>query len=343
MKIEILDKLDPICEIFGLIYMSHNYEEIIDLLINELNNNGVNGELFLKKNFKVIDKYIKTFDKYKVINENEVLFFEEDDASIFMLIAFVLINNKELIDSLDIITDNQFKSIILDVYNEISEEERTIDSISTLNNIIEFLKELDLKENTKWKLMIILNDPKKYYKSLIKIIEDNKSAYDQACKAVEKPLSKLIGNYIKYVNSNKCAVLNNIIKNNDSNIIIIPTLAFSTSLFEFKNTYFMGLLYEIIDKEYIYSMGNKGELVLKLKALSDKSKLEIISLLKVGPKYSLEIAEALKLTPATVSYHMGSLLECSMVVVEKKQGKIYYHLNKTGLKNFIDELNNTLL
>ncbi|WP_434303753.1 ArsR/SmtB family transcription factor [Clostridium botulinum] len=343
MKIEILDKLDPICEIFGLIYMSHNYEEAIDLLINELNNNGVNGELFLKKNFKVIDKYIKTFDKYKVINENEVLFFDEDDASIFMLIAFVLINNKELMDSLDTITDNQFKSMILDVYNEISEEERTIDSISTLNNTIEFLKELDLKENTKWKLMIVLNEPKKYYKSLIKIIEDNKSAYNQACKAIEKSLSKLISNYIKYVNSDKCEVLNNIIKNNDSNIIIIPTLAFSTSLFEFKNTYFMGLLYEIICKEYIYSMGNKGELVLKLKALSDKSKLEIISLLKAGSKYSLEIAEALKLTPATVSYHMGSLLECSMVVVEKKQGKVYYHLNKTGLKNFIDELNNTLL
>ncbi|NFT70856.1 winged helix-turn-helix transcriptional regulator [Clostridium botulinum] len=343
MKIEILDKLDPICEIFGLIYISHDYEIFIDALKKELNNNGVNGELFLKKNFKIIDKYIKTFDKYKVINENELMFFDEDDESIFMLIAFVLINNKELIYSLDNITDDQFKSIILDVYNEISEEERTIDSISTLNNTIEFLKELDLKENTKWKLMIILNEPKKYYKSLIKIIENNKIAYNQACKAIEKPLSKLISNYIKYVNSDKCEVLNNIIKNNDSNIIIISTLTFGTSLFEFKNTYFMGLLYEIICKEYIYSMGNKGELVLKLKALSDKSKLEIISLLKAGPKYSLEIAEALKLTPATVSYHMGSLLECSMVVVEKKQGKVYYHLNKIGLKNFIDELNNTLL
>ncbi|MHB8033917.1 transcriptional regulator [Clostridium botulinum] len=343
MKIEILDKLDPICEIFGLIYISHDYEKFIDALKKELNNNGVNGELFLKKNFKIIDKYIKTFDKYKVINENELMFFDEDDESIFMLIVFVLINNKELIYSLDNITDDQFKSIILDVYNDISEEERIIDSISTLNNTIEFLKELDLKENTKWKLMIILNEPKKYYKSLIKIIEDNKIAYNQACKAIEKPLSKLISNYIKYVNSDKCEVLNNIIKNNDSNIIIIPTLTFGTSLFEFKNTYFMGLLYEIICKEYIYSMGNKGELVLKLKALSDKSKLEIISLLKAGPKYSLEIAEALKLTPATVSYHMGSLLECSMVVVEKKQGKVYYHLNKIGLKNFIDELNNTLL
>ncbi|NFI66942.1 ArsR family transcriptional regulator, partial [Clostridium botulinum] len=298
MKIEILDKLDPICEIFGLIYISHDYEKFIDALKKELNNNGVNGELFLKKNFKTIDKYIKTFDKYKVINENELMFFDEDDESIFMLIAFVLINNKELIYSLDNITDDQFKSIILDVYNEISEEERTIDSISTLNNTIEFLKELDLKENTKWKLMIILNEPKKYYKSLIKIIEDNKIAYNQACKAIEKPLSKLISNYIKYVNSDKCEVLNNIIKNNDSNIIIIPTLTFGTSLFEFKNTYFMGLLYEIICKEYIYSMGNKGELVLKLKAISDKSKLGIISLWKAGPKYSLEIAEALKLTQA---------------------------------------------
>ncbi|NFF08067.1 ArsR family transcriptional regulator, partial [Clostridium botulinum] len=197
MKIEILDKLDPICEIFGLIYMSHDYEKFIDALKKELNNNGVNGELFLKKNFKIIDKYIKTFDKYKVINENELMFFDEDDESIFMLIAFVLINNKELIYSLDNITDDQFKSIILDVYNEISEEERNIDSISTLNNTIEFLKEIDLKENTKWKLMIILNEPKKYYKSLIKIIEDNKIAYNQACKAIEKPLSKLISNYIK--------------------------------------------------------------------------------------------------------------------------------------------------
>ena len=240
-------------------------------------------------------------------------------------------------------TNEEIKAIILDVYNEQFEQETTIDSISTLNNIIEFIKELDLKEDTKWKLMIILNDPKKYYKSLIKTIEDNRNAYREAYKAVEKSLSKLISNYIKYVNSDKCEVLNNVIKNHDSKINIIPTLSFGTSLFEFKNTYFVGVLYEITYNEYVNSMGNKGELILKLKALSDKSKLEIISLLKTEPKYSLEIAEALDLTPATVSYHMGSLLECGMVVVEKKQGKVYYNLNKTGLKNFIDELNSALL
>lgn len=343
MGIKILDKLNPICEIFGLIYMSQNYDEVTNLLIKDLNNNGVNGELFVKKNLKIIDKYIEMFNKHKVVNESEVFFFDEDDTDIFLLIAFTLINNEDLINSIDNMTNEELKAIILDVYNEQFEQERTIDSISTLNNIIEFIKELDLKENTKWKLMIILNDPKKYYKSLIRTIEENRNAYNEAYKAVEKPLSKLISNYIKYVNLDKCEVLNNIIKNDNSESNIIPTLAFGTSLFEFKNTYFVGVLFELTYNECVNSMGNKGELILKLKALSDKSKLEIISLLKAGPKYSLEIAEALNLTPATVSYHMGSLLERSMVVVEKKQGKVYYNLNKIGLKNFIDELNSTLL
>ncbi|MCS4463930.1 hypothetical protein JTT01_05990 [Clostridium botulinum] len=36
MKIEILDKLDPICEIFGLIYISHDYEIFIDALKKNL-------------------------------------------------------------------------------------------------------------------------------------------------------------------------------------------------------------------------------------------------------------------------------------------------------------------
>ncbi len=67
MKIEILDKLDPICEIFGLIYMSHDYEKFIDALKKELNNNEVNGELFLKKNFKIIDKYIKTLINIRLL------------------------------------------------------------------------------------------------------------------------------------------------------------------------------------------------------------------------------------------------------------------------------------
>ncbi len=343
MDIKILDKLNPVCEIVSLIYMSHNYEEFIKMSIEELNENGVNGELFVKKNFKILDKYVNTFNKYKVIDENEMFFFEEDDIGIFMLIAFVIINNEELMNSLDDVTDIQLKAMILDVYNDVFEEDNTVESIDTLNNIMEFLKDLDLKENTKWKLMIILDDPKKYYKTLIKIIEDNKAAYNEAYKAIEKQVDKLMNSFLKYVNSNECEVMNNIIKNNDCKSILIPTLSLGTSLFEIKNSYFMGLLYELISKEHASFMGNKGELVLKLKALGDKSKLEIISILKAGPKYSLEIAEALKLTPATVSYHMGSLLEYSMVRVEKKQGKVYYHLNESGLKNFIDELSNTLL
>ena len=115
--------------------MSQNYDEVTNLLIKELNNSGINGELFFKKNLKIFDKYIKTFNKYKVVNESEVFFFDEDDTAIFLVIAFTLINNEDLINSIDNMTNEEIKAIILDVYNEQFEQETTIDSISTLNNI----------------------------------------------------------------------------------------------------------------------------------------------------------------------------------------------------------------
>lgn len=343
MDIKVIDKFNPIVEIFGLIYMSQNYDELMEVSIKELNNRGINGELFIKKNFKIIDRYIKTFSKYKKVDDKEIFLFDKEDICIYILIAFVLVSNEKLIDDLDSISDEELKSNIIDLYNDIFEENRTVESINTLDSTMNFLKEVDVAEDTKWKLMIVLNNPREYYKSLIKVIKNNQKAYEEAYKSIEKQLPKIMNNYIRYIESNECDVLSNMIGPNNLSVSVIPSLAFGVMLIEIKNNYFMGILYELIYKEYVNSMGNKGDVVLKLKALGDKSKLEIISILKQGPKYSLEIADILKLTPATVSYHMSMLLEFNMVSIEKKQGKIYYHLNKESLKEFVNELNNILL
>lgn len=59
-----------------------------------------------------------------------------------------------------------------------------------------------------------------------------------------------------------------------------------------------------------------------LKLLGDKSKFEILCLLKTHGRYNLEIAEELHLAPATASHHMSMLLSNHMVTVEKKDGRI---------------------
>ena len=80
-----------------------------------------------------------------------------------------------------------------------------------------------------------------------------------------------------------------------------------------------------------------------LKLLGDKSKFEILCSLKERGKYNLEIAEELRLTPATASHHMGLLLSNQFVAVEKKDGKVYYRLNRETIEEMIRYLEGVFL
>ena len=66
-------------------------------------------------------------------------------------------------------------------------------------------------------------------------------------------------------------------------------------------------------------------------------------LLKGTGKYNLEIAEELRLTPATASHHMGLLLSNQFVAVEKKDGKVYYRLNRETIEEMIRYLEGVFL
>ena len=93
-------------------------------------------------------------------------------------------------------------------------------------------------------------------------------------------------------------------------------------------------IYKMLEK----SRNNRKHLLPVLKALGDSSKFEILQSLLISPKYNLEIAEELKLSPPTVSHHMSVLLENGLVDVEKKEGKVYYTLSKEKLRKVVGEL-----
>ncbi len=95
---------------------------------------------------------------------------------------------------------------------------------------------------------------------------------------------------------------------------------------------FQGVLADKLDL-YQKNLENAKEMLPPiLKLLGDKSKFEILCLLKSHGKYNLEIAEELQLTPATASHHMSMLLSNHMVTVEKKDGRVYYQLNQETLR-----------
>lgn len=71
------------------------------------------------------------------------------------------------------------------------------------------------------------------------------------------------------------------------------------------------------------------------KLLSDTSKFEIIKLCHKKPSYGQEIADHLKISNATVSYHMQQLINASYVTVEVDMNKVYY---KTSIEAIIKDL-----
>lgn len=64
------------------------------------------------------------------------------------------------------------------------------------------------------------------------------------------------------------------------------------------------------------------------KALSDGSRLRILSSLMEAPKYVEIIAERLELAPSTVSFHLKKLEEADLVTKEKDQYYINYSINR---------------
>lgn len=73
-----------------------------------------------------------------------------------------------------------------------------------------------------------------------------------------------------------------------------------------------------------------------LKALGDKSKLDILLFVKDKPSYGTEIAKQFHLTTATVSHHMNQLLQLELVQVEVKEKRVYYQTQKERLQEVFD-------
>lgn len=137
--------------------------------------------------------------------------------------------------------------------------------------------------------------------------------------------------------------------------ILVPSLhfgEFSLSLPENSDTrkavLCMSLMYgQTLSVNAMFGTASPGisteRAINAMKLLSDKSRFEIMRYIHAHNAYGNEIAEHLGLTTATVSHHMSSLLEANLISLEQKNGKIYYHINKDTLSQYINFYEEKLL
>lgn len=251
-------------------------------------------------------------------------------------------------NSLDIIGSTEDRSPEIIESNEnsctkgIDSEKDITHNVYSLEGIIQYLDSSPLEPDAKWKVLRIMQNPVSHISQLIKIVNSNLGAYQKAVSEIRKPLEKMVNKFNDLEKSDSRSMFYGLKNEISKTSIVYPTLVFPVSQMIFEQYCYYGLLSDKLT-ENKRNKNSKEQLLIKLKALSDGSKLGIISSLKVSPKYNLEIAQQLGLTAATMSHHMSVLLNCGLVGVEKREGKVYYHLEKQNLQELINELEETLL
>lgn len=70
-------------------------------------------------------------------------------------------------------------------------------------------------------------------------------------------------------------------------------------------------------------------------ALSDKTRREILDLLKNRPHTAGEIADQFDLAPATVSHHLSVLKESGLILCEKRRQTLVYSLNTAAFRELL--------
>jgi len=333
-------KLNPVIEILGLIYVSQNPKfQDKEEIIKQAEELGINGEELYKKTNGILRKYVVAFEKHMVIEEIDGIFFSEVDANFLFFAQILFASTPEWLDNIESIPEQEIINELMYgirgwVVDELSEN-------ATTNEVIDALSQTELSPNVCWQFLRLIQHPKQQLTHLAQIIRKNIPAYEHALLSIEKPLAKRIELFEKQRSKNLLAgeVIEDLLISLGEKSIdtVIPMLISPTVQMNVEGTSYMGLFTDDVFQMIENSKKTYGSNPV-LKAIGDSSKFDILTTLNRTPMYNLELAEHLGLSAATVSHHMQILIVQGLVSVEKRDGRVYYTLEKEPIRQLISEL-----
>ena len=340
MKLKLEREFNPYLEILGLLSYSINFELSKTETIEELNQLGIAGKVFYDTHFQTWEKVILQFKKEMKSNSYYEFFFPEHssiDKTLTYIYLSLITEYIDLIKSTDV-KKSELQMILIELILHSFDDEISSPK-EVANDFYEYLSKLEASEFDKWKLFTLYQEPIKYFQGLINLIEMNIPLYEKLYDQKE---------IVDYINQQISTLENG--EMNDEILVasiapdslVYPTLMHLLAQIVLDDKSYYGLLNYEIFRSDAFSSAIDENIIIKLKALSDKSKLQILIALKKRPMYSLEIAEELELTAGTISHHMNVLVGANLVKIEKQSSKVYYQINEDGIKATITKLKSLL-
>ncbi len=338
----IYTELDPFFETIGLLLVSGRVQQAKQDMLSALSQHVLDAEGFYDKHLMIYDRYVATFEKYKVADGSQSMLASQEDDDFALILLSLLCANRDEIHRLDTLTDSDINAEIIEIYKELFSSDFLPQQVETMDDIIAFWDATSLSQSTKWQLTKLMQTPKAHIVRIIKQIEENLPAFEQAYDEIKQPIKRLTTMYQQSVTDKQNEVFSNLVDSFPEARAVYPTLAVPISMLIISNRCYYGLLTPLVTKNGS-SPYQTEQLLTCMKALSDSSKLSVLRSLKESSKYNMEIAQQLGLTAATMSHHLNVLLSCGFVGIKRQGNRIYYYPQTDALRAFITALEQELL
>lgn len=343
LEMEINYEFDPVFETMWLLYGSVQGEQKEDV-VRKANELGADGEAFYKKYYTLTENYIDNFRKNMKENVHMDFFFRKGDEEFFLLMTVLLTENRRWLESMEGVTEGKIRSLAAFYLNEdreasaenLPEQEIHLDNERA---IIDFLTELDLEDCIKWRIMQFMENPVDRMEELIQIVKENIPAFEEALSNMEHEVRP----FVKRLEEHEPEYFQNIAMECEPGASLYLSFAAGAAQVFFYTRVYEGIFAELLMNKRGSLDERKSLLLTRLKALSDRSKLDILGYLKTSSKYNLELAQSMNLSPSTMSHHMNVLFACDLVGIEKRDGRVYYFAKKEAVQECLQEMENLLL
>lgn len=222
--------------------------------------------------------------------------------------------------------------------------------MATEADFIAFLETTSLDTETKWEAVKILSNQEKYYNEAAGILSETVELLESKYGRIIDELSMEFHDYW-----NSCMQETDVIKSlcdkmkiswevSNAGCILAPiifspyqiSIAMDPVNRDNEDILRMGIA---IDKRFVLIADRKmkkEDIVEIGKLLSDKSKIDILELVSKKPYYGKELANAMELSTATISYHVNALLRANLLKAEIISNKVYYSINNEVIAAHLD-------
>ncbi len=330
----VANTLNPVFEIIGLLALRGFEQKNMEPSCQALKEHGVDEETLWRLCEPVHSRYLTAFDKAAPALEPECgeMFFSEPDQDFLLLVQTVCAEHPEWFSG----SVPEEQAVRLAFGQAIAE--RAFDRAPDLAQLVQILQNAGLSSSACWRLIRLLERPSEWIGRLAEAVRHSEPAYQKALEAVRRQLPALLEEFA----SGECLSAGLSPKAPVQPVLVYPMVEIVSTGPSAPSGYvglYIRQAYRLLEQQ----KASEGELMASLKVLGDVSKFQILTRLREGDMYNLELAQELGLSAATMSHHMSALLTCGLVRLEKREGRVYYSLERQAVRRLLSALENHFL